>query len=50
LPATLAELHELSAVALRDHLRQGQVSAEEAALSFLSRIEQQNPLLVLSSH
>jgi amidase len=41
----LAELHELSAVALRDQLRQGKVSAAEAAAHFLQRINQQNPLL-----
>ena len=43
--AALTELHELSAVALRDLLRQGHVSAAEAAAHFLARIEQQNPLL-----
>ena len=43
--AALTELHELSAVALRDLLRQGHVSAAEAAGHFLARIEQQNPLL-----
>ncbi|HEU4667384.1 MAG TPA: amidase [Arthrobacter sp.] len=41
----MAELHELSAVALRDQLRQGKVSAAEAAAHFLQRIDQQNPLL-----
>jgi amidase len=43
--AALTELHELSAVALRDLLRQGHVSAAEAAGHFLARIEQQNRLL-----
>jgi amidase len=41
----LAELHELSAVALRDSLRQGEVSSAEATAHFLARIEGQNPLL-----
>lgn len=41
----LAELHELRAVALRELLRQGKVSAAEAAAHFLQRIDQQNPLL-----
>ena len=41
----MPELHELPAVALRDLLRKGQVSAVEAAAHFLARIEQQNPLL-----
>lgn len=44
-PGTLAELHDLSAVALRDSLRQGEVSSTEAAAHFLGRIEQHNPLL-----
>lgn len=38
----MAELHELPAVALRDQLRQGKVSAAEAAAHFLQRIDQQN--------
>lgn len=42
---TLAELHDLSAVALRDSLRKGEVSAAEAAAHFLNRIERHNPLL-----
>lgn len=41
----MAELHELPAVALRDLLRHGKVSAAEAAACFLARIEQHNPLL-----
>jgi amidase len=41
----LAELHEFSAVALRDCLRKGEVSAAEATAHFLARIEEQNPLL-----
>ncbi|WP_350001372.1 amidase [Pseudarthrobacter sp. WHRI 8279] len=41
----MPELHELSAVALRDLLRHGHVSAAEAAAHFLARIEQQNTLL-----
>jgi amidase len=41
----LAELHELSAVALRDSLRAGGISAADATAHFLARIEQQNRLL-----
>ncbi|MFJ5862000.1 amidase [Pseudarthrobacter sp. NPDC092439] len=41
----MAELHDLSAVRLRDALRHGEVSALEAVDHFLSRIEQRNPLL-----
>jgi amidase len=41
----VAELHDLSAVALRDCLRKGEVSAAEAAAHFLGRIEQHNLLL-----
>ncbi|PNI08310.1 amidase [Arthrobacter sp. AFG7.2] len=41
----MVELHELPAVELRDLLRQGTVSATEAASFFLARIEQQNPML-----
>lgn len=41
----MTELHELPAVALRDLLREGRVSAAEATAHFLARIEQQNPLL-----
>lgn len=41
----MAELHNLSAVRLRDALRQGEVSAVEAVEHFLGRIEQRNPLL-----
>lgn len=39
------ELHSLSAVELRDALRNGQVAAVEAAEHFLARIGQRNPLL-----
>ncbi|ADX71488.1 amidase, Asp-tRNAAsn/Glu-tRNAGln amidotransferase A subunit [Pseudarthrobacter phenanthrenivorans Sphe3] len=41
----MAELHDLPAVVLRDQLRQGEVSASDAAAHFLARIERQNPLL-----
>ncbi len=41
----LADLHELSAVGLRDALRTGSVSAREAAAHFLDRIGAENPLL-----
>ena len=41
----MAELHELPAVALRNLLHSGEVSAVEAAAHFLARIEQRNPLL-----
>ncbi|VXB86996.1 Amidase [Arthrobacter sp. 9AX] len=41
----MAELHELSAVMLRDKLRNGEVSSAEATGHFLSRIEKHNPLL-----
>ncbi|WP_457947590.1 amidase [Pseudarthrobacter sp. alpha12b] len=41
----MAELHELSALALRDLLRSGTVSAADTAAHFLARIGQQNPLL-----
>lgn len=41
----MAELHELSAVALRNSLRTGEVSSAEATAHFLARIEEQNPLL-----
>lgn len=41
----MAELHELSALELRDHLRDGNVSATAATIHFLARIEQHNPLL-----
>jgi amidase len=43
--ATVAELHELGAVELRDLLRRGAVSAGEAAAHFLARIADRNPLL-----
>jgi amidase len=41
----LAELHGLSAVALRDSLRKGEASSAEVTAHFLGRIEEQNPLL-----
>lgn len=41
----MAELHDLSAVRLRDALRHGEASAAEAVDHFLARIEQRNPLL-----
>ncbi|GGH95824.1 amidase [Arthrobacter liuii] len=41
----MAELHELPALALRDLLRSGTVSATDATAHFLARIEHQNPLL-----
>jgi amidase len=41
----VADLHELSAVALRDGLRKGEVSSSEATAHFLARIEGQNALL-----
>ncbi len=43
--SSLAELHELSAVGLRDALRTGTVSAREAAGHFLDRIGAENPHL-----
>jgi amidase len=41
----LAEIHELSAVQLRDALRSGELSARAATDHFLDRIEAQNPHL-----
>jgi amidase len=41
----LAEIHELSAVQLRDALRSGELSARQATDHFLDRIEAQNPHL-----
>lgn len=41
----MVDLHDIPAVALRDLLRQGQVSAVDAASHFLARLEQRNPLL-----
>lgn len=41
----MTELHELSALALRDLLRSGAVSAAEAAAHFLARTGQRNALL-----
>ena len=39
----MAEIHELSAVGLRNALRSGGVSAREVATHFLARIEARNP-------
>ncbi len=39
----MAEIHELSAVGLRDALSSGKLSAREAAEHFLARIEARNP-------
>ncbi|MBT2597043.1 amidase [Arthrobacter sp. ISL-72] len=39
----MAEIHELSAVGLRNALRSGEVSAREVARHFLARIEARNP-------
>ena len=44
-PGSLAELHELTALDLRNLLRDGTVSAADATAHFLTRIGQQNPLL-----
>jgi amidase len=41
----LAEIHELSAVQLRDSLRSGELSARETTAHFLVRIESSNRLL-----
>ena len=41
----MPELHELSALALRDLLHSGAVSAAEATTHFLERIGRENPLL-----
>lgn len=41
----MAEIHELSAVQLRDALRSGELSARQATDHFLDRIEAQNPHL-----
>lgn len=41
----MAEIHELSAVQLRDALRSGGLSAREAAAHYLARIEARNPAL-----
>lgn len=41
----MAEIHELSAVALRDALRSGELSARQAAAHFLDRIADGNPHL-----
>ena len=41
----MAEIHELSAVQLRNALRSGELSARDAADHFLHRIETQNPRL-----
>ena len=41
----MAEIHELTAVQLRDALRSGDVSARQAVEHFLARIDAGNPLL-----
>lgn len=41
----MAEIHELTAVQLRDSLRHGELSAREATAHFLARIESRNGLL-----
>jgi amidase len=41
----LAEIHELTAVQLRDSLRSGELSARETTAHFLARIESSNRLL-----
>jgi amidase len=41
----LTEIHDLSAVQLRDALRSGELSAREAAAHFLERIDAANPRL-----
>ncbi|QDY89615.1 amidase [Arthrobacter sp. UKPF54-2] len=41
----MAEIHELSAVALRDALRSGELSARQATAHFLDRIAASNPHL-----
>ncbi|WP_346958365.1 amidase [uncultured Arthrobacter sp.] len=41
----MAEIHELSAVALRDALRSGELSARQAAAHYLDRIASENPHL-----
>ena len=44
-PASLAEIHELSAVELRDALRSGRAVRRQATDHFLDRIEAENPHL-----
>ncbi|MGZ4662260.1 MAG: amidase, partial [Arthrobacter sp.] len=41
----MVEIHELSAVQLRDALQAGELSAREAAAHYLARIEARNPAL-----
>jgi amidase len=41
----MAEIHQLSAVQLRDALRSGELSAREATAHFLGRIDESNPRL-----
>lgn len=43
--AALTEIHDLSAVQLRDNLRSGELSARETAVHFLGRIAAANPRL-----
>jgi amidase len=42
---SLSDLHEISAVQLRDSLRSGELSARETTAHFLARIAERNPLL-----
>lgn len=42
---SMADIHELPAVRLRDALRSGELSAREATAHFLARIAERNPLL-----
>ncbi len=41
----MAEIHELSAVELRDALRSGELSSRQATGHFLDRIDAENPHL-----
>ena len=41
----MADIHELTAIQLRDALRAGKLSAREATAHFLARVAVQNPLL-----
>ncbi|MCU1515873.1 MAG: amidase [Pseudarthrobacter sp.] len=43
--ASTAEIHDLSAVQLRNSLRSGELSAREVTAHFLTRITERNPLL-----
>ena len=44
-PVPPAELHGLTALALRDHLASGEISAREVTAHFLERIEEKDPEL-----